>query len=191
MSCWKRGQSSFFTQQGSTTVVQKFVTAKIVKCKKWMASLEILPRTFERFVLMVKSYCCLVYSYPSLFARLWQILTTILPWQITFFPDQQSYALWYFIFTVGCYDKNIWCTFWKLRGECEKNHKHMKVNCRKACKVCSSWWCRAFLRYGKVFNLSRRFKMARLYLAHLLSACKRLLCFNEWIPRPWSFARLC
>lgn len=37
----------------------------------------------------------------------------------------------------GCVDSDPQCSAWAARGECDRNPSYMKVNCKKACNVCS------------------------------------------------------
>lgn len=37
----------------------------------------------------------------------------------------------------GCDDLDLHCDAWALRGECDKNPSFMKLNCKRACGVCS------------------------------------------------------
>jgi len=35
-----------------------------------------------------------------------------------------------------CHDRNWNCKSWAARGECQRNQRYMKVNCRKSCHLC-------------------------------------------------------
>ena len=51
-----------------------------------------------------------------------------------------------YIYTVtpsGCENENPSCDQWANNGECDKNPGYMLISCKKACKVCGKYFCKA------------------------------------------------
>ena len=74
--------------------------------------------------------------------------------------------------SLDCTDNNQYCRYWAGRGECTRNPRYMRVNCRKSCNVCVSAaesggmlnGFRLFIDYSRVWVNLLRFRI--LAVAH-------------------------